>query len=858
MIRVLGGFVLAMAVLPSAAAEIPAAARAAVEMAKNSAQNLAEAEKWFRRALAELPGDAHRRDRQTIEIELADIEVARGRYGEAIARNEAVVREAREAGDLEIHARALDRQGYAYRELGDFAMSLEKHKLSRQVAAAIADAYARGNATARALNLIGAVEARMAEEANWQYDEGRARLGFQQAVQDLEAAIAAAEPLVPLEAGRAWNLQEFLEVTPKTRLSWIGGTMSNAQLSLFELRLQNIDYRSQAEQSSRRAVERAAAGSEPRASALHFYARVLARQKRFDEALAALDEAEAIWLKTQPPSYRMGYGYQVRAGEVYLQMQGKRIEAALEYYAKARALYLRSARCNDVATMDYLAGRTLEQLERKDEAKRMYMASIEIYERLRAELSPKERLEFFATRLRPYEALIRLLHESWRSTGNPADAELAFAYSERSRARSLLDTMEAAQRVAAPKPVAPGARDACEPTNLPRPDEKRAAQFSGLTVARFITVDKVASVMRAGDVLVEYFIGDSASYAFVIARGRLDMVPLPITKRGLVVRMRELNLPIKEAVEKNRYEPLLKYDLVKSYRLYRDLVGPIEPQIPRDGRLIVVPHRTLFYLPLEALVAEPKGARPEQPTYGDFQEVRYFLDRAPAIRYALSASVLYLMENQKDAGDTEGKVLAILNPPTGDRGLPQLTAFEQMWPALNSEFRGVVDGRGSRGTKELFFQESGSSALVILGVHGVLQDDAPLKSRMLLAGGDLTAQEILNRVDEGKRIPARLFTLAACQLGSGQLREGEGIVGMTRILQSAGTQRIVAALWHVDVKPTANLVVAIHHQIAKQATPRGEAALRAAKLSMRNSKDTPKNIPVPFAHPFFWGAFVIY
>jgi CHAT domain-containing protein/tetratricopeptide (TPR) repeat protein len=844
------------ATLPCAAAEIPASAREAIIEAKQDGRTQAQNEASFQRALDLLPGDAHRQDREAIHLELADIEVARGRYASAIAIDQAVVEEASAAGDAEMHARALDRQGYAYRELGDFAKSLEAHNQSLQVANSIADPYLRGAALARALNLSGSVEIRVAEEAGWQYDDGAARLGFERAVKDLEDAIATAKPLVPLIDARPWRLQEFLEITPKTRLSWIGGTLSNAQLSLFELRLRNPLYLARAEESSWAAVTAAAEGSDTRASALHFYARVLAREKRYDEALKALDEAQAIWLKHQPPFYRLAYAYQVRADEVYTQIPDKG-DLALEYYDKARAVHLRYARCNDVAALDYLAGRTLEQLGRKPEAMRRYIASVELYERLRVSLNEKERLEFFATRLRPYGALIRLLYESWRSTGNSADGELAFAYSERSRARSLLDTLQAAQPQAAAEPAGSD-QDLCEAAKLPKVDLK-TAEHAGLDTA--ITVAKVSSVMRPGDLLLEYFIGEDAAYAFVLAKGRLDIVPLATSKRDLTPRLKALNKPFEDAVRGDdgrgpSYKPLEGYDLVESHQLYHLLLEPVAPSVRQAERLIVVPHRSLFYLPFEALVSDLKTVQPGDRTPSRFQRVEYFLDRAPPTRYALSASVLYLVEKSGATGGTSGKVLAILNPPTPGRGLSSLAGFEQIWTPLAKQFKPVVDGRGPLGTPELFFRESGSSEFVVLGVHGVFQEESPLQSRMLLAGGDVTAQDILKRAGEDKKIAARLFTLAACQLGRGQLREGEGIVGMTRVLQIAGAQRIVAALWHVDVKPTTDLMVSFYQQIAKGGESEVEKALRDAKRAVR-TESTPQNIPVPFAHPFFWGAFVM-
>jgi CHAT domain-containing protein len=848
------------AAAPASAADLPKSTAEDEATGRNDKLPAATRDAAWKRVRDVIPGDAYLRERQAIDLELADIEVARGRYGEAIALDEAVEKAAAAAGDHVLHARALDRQAYARRELGDFPGAKDAAERSQVAAGRIGDPFIREYARARSLNLVGSIDARIAEEARWRYDERTVSL-FLEAIASLRQAATIAEQLVPQENGRRPGFVDSLEVPAKTRVAWTRSTMSTAQAMLADLLVESerSEYLAEAEISARAAVDITAPRSGPRASALHFLARVQARRGQFGAAAASLDEAESIWTSMPKGTpFNIAYAYTVRAGEVFGRQPGKESQS-LEYYRKARAVFAQTGRCSEVAAMDFLSGRSLERLGRKDEAKQAYVASIALYEALRATLSGSQRLEFFSVRMRPYEALIRLLFESWSTTRNPKDAEEAFAYSERSRARSLLDTMEAARRASQPavhKSAPP--TEGCDIASLPAPDEKARAQ-SGLAAAQLLTAaDVQAKVLAPGEALIEYFIGEDTSFAFVVRKDALDVVQLDVGKRDVVRRINRLMSPIEAVAAKGSFQPLAEYDLAESRRLYAALVEPLWPLVAQASGLIIVPHRTLFYLPFEALVADANGANLRQRNPGNFRQVRYLLDRAPPMRYALSASLLYVISGEKVvAGGTPGKMLAILNPPSQDRRLPPLTEFGDMWPSLKQHFGGIVDGRGKLGTKELFFSEGGSSDLVVLGVHGIFQDDAPLQSRLVLSGGELTAQEILQRQEKGERIPARLVTLAACRLGKGQLREGEGVVGLTRALQLAGSRQIVAALWSVDVRPTAQLVVAFHQAMAKSgATVRDDAALATAKKSVRNS--TGDLAGVPYAHPFFWAGLVMH
>jgi CHAT domain-containing protein len=90
--------------------------------------------------------------------------------------------------------------------------------------------------------------------------------------------------------------------------------------------------------------------------------------------------------------------------------------------------------------------------------------------------------------------------------------------------------------------------------------------------------------------------------------------------------------------------------------------------------------------------------------------------------------------------------------------------------------------------------------------------------------------------------------LSACQTALGKEIKGEGLVGLTRGFMYAGAARVVASLWRIDDRATAELMKRFYEAMLKEKL-RPAAALRAAQVSMW--KD-PR-----WAKPHYWAAFTL-
>jgi hypothetical protein len=168
---------------------------------------------------------------------------------------------------------------------------------------------------------------------------------------------------------------------------------------------------------------------------------------------------------------------------------------------------------------------------------------------------------------------------------------------------------------------------------------------------------------------------------------------------------------------------------------------------------------------------------------------------------------------------------------------------------------------------------------------------AQLASGMPVFDGELTAEKILRHW----QLKADLVTMSACETAHGPEALSEGPMGFAQTLLLAGARSVVLSQWKVDDAATALLMERFYQNLlgrreglakplpkaealdeARQwlrQLPRAEALERVAALtkgvSRGKDRDALPALPevprpaedapdAPFAHPYYWAAFVLY
>jgi CHAT domain-containing protein len=162
----------------------------------------------------------------------------------------------------------------------------------------------------------------------------------------------------------------------------------------------------------------------------------------------------------------------------------------------------------------------------------------------------------------------------------------------------------------------------------------------------------------------------------------------------------------------------------------------------------------------------------------------------------------------------------------------------------------ALDFAASRATA--MSDELGKYRIVHFSTHGLLNNLHPELSGIVLSlvdehgrpqDGFLRLHDIYNL-----KLPADLVVLSACQTALGKEISGEGLVGLTRGFIHAGAARVVASLWKVDDRASAELMKNFYREMLKE-KQRPAAALRAAQVAMWRQKR--------WQSPYYWAAFTL-
>ncbi len=381
-------------------------------------------------------------------------------------------------------------------------------------------------------------------------------------------------------------------------------------------------------------------------------------------------------------------------------------------------------------------------------------------------------------------------------------------------------------------------------------------RYASLRYRRPIDAETVRRRLPAGTALLEYELGESRSFLFVVTAAGLDAVELPPAgELGPEVRRLRDSLATAGRRGRGRAELL-------SRRLYGQLVAPAEPLLTGVERLLIAADHELHYLPFEVLVAGdpgPDGAVPH-------------LVRRWTVSYVPSATIAAELAERGREPSGQGLV-AFADPrprgsvPAAEAGGPVTRGLSEgnrwSWPRLpfsRSEVAGIA-ALLPPGEVQVYLGDAASEEAVKsspavaaarwlhFASHALVDEQRPAHSGLVLSppaeGGDdglLQAWEIA-----GLRLSADTVVLSACETGLGRWIRGEGLIALTRPFLYAGARRVVVSLWQVADRSTGELMVRFYRRLGAGEPP--ARALRSAKLSLLAESR--------FRDPFYWAPFVL-
>ena len=551
--------------------------------------------------------------------------------------------------------------------------------------------------------------------------------------------------------------------------------------------------------------------------------------------LALESQLEALRIHQElnmPFDLALDYG---NLGTIYLDM--KEVTKSEEYFKKSLELAQKLNYSQMIWYCQTGLGRILLEQGKREESLVYFKQAIDILEGLREKLTSAEmKRGFFENKLLAYDLTIEVLWDLGRF-------EEAFNYTERARARSFLDilggtilkvkdedkemvnrlqdletrivSLQEKERQERAKPVEE--QNTAYLEELQKILEKLQQSYlqvkedlnyyspevASLVTINPLTLDKVKTVLGEEIIFLDYYITGDRILVWVVEQEGIKTKEISIKDINLNKKVEEARKAFTDAKGEYDYQKICE-------ELYRILFTPVKTLIGNKTTIGIIPHRSLFYLPFQALKGEDG-----------------FLVDQYNLFYVPSASV-YSYCLGKNRGNQES-YLGFGNPSFEGKDLPSLplSAEEVKIAAQNFPYNDVFIDKEATETK---FKEICSDFDVIhLSTHGLADDQRPLYSIICLAkdeqnNGEVRAYEVFS-LD----LKANLVALGACETGLGKLSEAEGLIGLVRSFLYAGTPTVIASLWSVYDRPTMELFINFFKYWKKEGMSKVEALGRAQR-----------------------------
>ncbi|MEQ8540370.1 MAG: CHAT domain-containing tetratricopeptide repeat protein [Coleofasciculus sp. D1-CHI-01] len=450
-------------------------------------------------------------------------------------------------------------------------------------------------------------------------------------------------------------------------------------------------------------------------------------------------------------------------------------------------------------------------------AEKTLFNAIEVWESLRAGLKDDQKISIFEQQAITY----RLLQQALVAQ-NKFDKALEIA--ERSRGRALVELLDYKL-----------SQNPNDPLNIKSPtlsEIKQIASEQNATLVQYSTIENEAIYI--------WVIKPTGEIAFK----QVDLESLDTSLQNLVTTSRDnIGVRGRSLFDVTVVNPQPENSTEKLRQLHKLLIAPIANLLPTDPkeRVIFIPQASLFLVPFPAL----------QDEQGNYLVEKHTILTAPAIQ------VLDLTRKQKhNIQNSTGDVLIVGNPTMPKIQFGELVTNLTPLPGAEREANQIADFFntealiGSQATKAAVMEKMQQARIIHLATHGLLYDFkgfgvpgaialAPSGKPDDVVDGLLTAGEIFDM-----KLSADLVVLSACDTGRGDIK-GDGVIGLSRSLISAGVPSILVSLWAVNDDSTAFLMTEFYRNL--QQNPDKAVALRQAMLTTMKQYPNPKQ----------WAAFTL-
>lgn len=376
----------------------------------------------------------------------------------------------------------------------------------------------------------------------------------------------------------------------------------------------------------------------------------------------------------------------------------------------------------------------------------------------------------------------------------------------------------------------------------------------------WVDLSAVKNLIQPEQVLVEYFLGDSDLYVFMLTSETIQFWRMD-KPADLDTTLRDFLHSITD--DESRFTGAdVGIFASASSRLFDWLLAkPLQSLSVGVNKLVIVPDGILCRLPFE-LLGKAQGTV-------HFKTFPYLIRRY-IVSYAYSSDLL-LMQSVRArqaklhvglkwfAGfaaeyakeDLQRSDISLARRELAIEEAYVVPGLAQGLKAISGMMGGTLF-TGFDASERTFKQQARQYRILHFFLHAYVDEQNPLFSKLLFTlpnsgensdDGDLNAIELYDM-----NLPAEMVVLSACNTGGGILVDGEGVMSLSRAFSMAGVPTSVMSLWLAPSEATAQLMTYFYTFLQTPGTAKDEA-LRKAKLKYIEQAEKP-------SQPYYWAGFI--
>ncbi|MGI9233296.1 MAG: CHAT domain-containing protein [Woeseiaceae bacterium] len=392
-------------------------------------------------------------------------------------------------------------------------------------------------------------------------------------------------------------------------------------------------------------------------------------------------------------------------------------------------------------------------------------------------------------------------------------------------------------------------------------------RLSILSHPEVLTTEQIQEQLDEDSVVLQYWLGDSASYLWIVSRSEVRSARIADRKT-----IDKLARQVHDSLSSARFDSASARARQAALASLSELVlGPAAKAISGKSRIIVAADGSLQYVPFSLLSANGQTTLINSydvvvvPSITALAAQRKaFANRTPA-----SKTLVAIGDPVFESSDSRLSMSGAAVPsvggalPTNFLGLSDEHAdlsrlpfsameIEQIATLVSDADRLVATGFDA--TRHSIIGGAASDyRFVHFGTHGLINDRHPALSTLVFSlldesgqprNGFLRLHDVYNM-----ELAADLVVLSACETGLGREIRGEGLVGLTQGFMYAGARSVIASLWRVSDRATAELMTQFYKYLLEDGHPPA-SALRRAQLDMAGERR--------WRDPYFWSGFVLH